>query len=79
MTVTVSPDFVFRPFDAVHPAFGVKRSDKLYEVDVQVLKRDFKIFGFAPYIDYTFTRNVSNVSIYRFSRNRVGFGFTRFY
>lgn len=79
MTVTVSPDFVYRPFDAVHPAFGVKRSDKLYEVDVQILKRDFKVFGFAPYINYSFTRNVSNVSIYRFSRNRVGFGFTRFY
>ena len=68
-----------RPFDAVHPAFGLKRNDKLYEVDLQVVKRDFKVLGFAPYIDYTYTRNDSNISIYQFSRHRVGFGFTRFY
>jgi outer membrane protein len=79
VTVTVSPDFVIRPFDATHPAFGLKRSDKLYEVDVQVLKRDFKVLGFAPYIDYTFTRNDSNIAIYRFSRHRIGFGLTRLY
>jgi hypothetical protein len=79
LTVSLSPDFVFRPFDAIHPAFGVKRNDKLYEVDVQIVKRDLKVLGFAPYIDYTFTRNVSNVTIYDFARNRIGFGLTRPY
>ena len=79
ITLTVSPDFVVRPFDAMQPAFGVTRRDRLYEVSTQIVKRDFKILGFAPYIDYTFTHNHSNISLYKFSRHRIGFGFTRFY
>ena len=79
ITLTVSPDFVVRPFDAMQPAFGVTRHDRLYEVSTQIVKRDFKILGFAPYIDYTFTHNYSNISLYKFSRHRIGFGFTRFY
>ncbi len=79
ITLSVSPDFVIRPFDEMQPAFGITRHDRLYEVSTEIVKRDFKVLGFAPYVDYTFTHNHSNISLYKFSRHRIGFGFTRFY
>ena len=48
LTLTVSPDFVVRPFDAMLPAFGATRHDRLYEISTQIVKRDFKISRLCP-------------------------------
>jgi len=78
-TVSLSPSFTRISYDAEIPTFGVVRQDKLLILQAAVLDRAIDFHGFTPRLIYSFSRNLSNVPLYSFTRNRVEIGLTRFF
>ncbi len=66
-------------YDDIHPSFAIKRSDKLYSVNVELSKRDVFIFGMIPVIRYGYTNNNSNIALYNYSRHQAGFGLVKLF
>jgi tetratricopeptide (TPR) repeat protein len=79
ITLSASPSYTRAAYDAPIPAFGVKRMDNLFIVQISVLDRALDFRGFTPRVTYSFSRNDSNVPIYSFTRNRIEMGVTRFF
>jgi hypothetical protein len=75
--VRVGPQFTLRQFDEPFAAFGVTRLDRIVTVGTEIKYRKDLIFGFAPLLTYTYTKNYSNISIFEYDRHQVEFGFTR--
>lgn len=66
-----------RKFDAASFAYGVARSDKVTEFNAKISKRDWLWFGSHPYISLNFSNSESNITLYKYNRQRVEFGLTR--
>lgn len=66
-----------RPFDAIQPAFGVKRKDWSITGGLDLTVRRWNWMGFAPYLSYSLTRNTSSIDINQFNRHRLETGLTR--
>jgi tetratricopeptide (TPR) repeat protein len=77
LTANVAPEVRWWRYFGFNPLFGVHRADRQYAVKLSLYKRDFTIFGFAPVVSYTYTRNNSNEELFRFNRNQFELGFTR--
>jgi tetratricopeptide (TPR) repeat protein len=73
----IGPQFTHRQFDEPFAAFGVTRLDRIITVGTEIKYRKDLIFGFAPLLTYTYTKNYSNISIFEYQRHQVEFGFTR--
>ena len=82
VTLYVKPELLLRYYDAVESGFAVEtggedRKDTRYSVSVDLTKRDWSVWGFAPVFGYSYTRNDSNVSFYSYDRHRFQIGLTR--
>lgn len=77
LVAELRPEFVRRRFDALQPAFGRRREDKMLEIATRLQKRDMRIFGLIPTIEILFQRNISNIDLYDFSRLRAQIGLTK--
>jgi outer membrane protein len=64
-------------FDQMNPAFLVTRQDQRYIGSLAFTKRDLNIFGFAPAISYTYTKNVSNITLYDYDSHAVDLRLTK--
>jgi tetratricopeptide (TPR) repeat protein len=64
-------------FDAVNPLAGVLRQDTTLNGSFTVTKRDWNLFGFAPSLNYSYTRNFSNISIYDYDSHAIDFRLTK--
>jgi outer membrane protein len=40
-------------------------------------KRDLNIFGFAPSLEYTYTDNISNISLFDYDSHAIDFRLTK--
>lgn len=58
---------------------GTPRVDDEIDASVGVTLRGVSWHGFAPKIEYTFSRNESNVALYRYTSHAIGFYLTRKY
>ena len=67
----------FAGFDDVNPLQGFTRQDQNLTGSVTVTKRDWNLFGFAPSVNYTYTRNFSNISLFDFDSHNVDFRLTK--
>lgn len=67
----------FSTFDEENPFFMTTRQDQRYIGSVGLTKRDLNIFGFAPELSYTYTRNVSNIAVYDYDSHAVDFRLTK--
>lgn len=76
-TVYMQPEITYRPFDAARAAFGKTREDVRLRLILNVIKRDLEFLGLSPLIGYEFTRNISNVGLFDFTRHRGRIGITR--
>ncbi len=76
-SVSIQPSFAVIDYDQDLAAFGVARRDHLWTAQIAVLNRRIDIYGFTPRLAYTYTRNVSNISLYTYDRNQVELGLTR--
>lgn len=79
ITLALAPTYTHAVYDAIIPAFGVRRVDNLLTLQVTALDRAIDFHGFTPRVIYTFSHNASTVPLYAFSRNRVEMGVTRFF
>ena len=56
---------------------GDPRSDNRWTGTIALTKRDFDIMGYAPVIEYSYTRNNSNISLYEYDSHTVDFRLTK--
>lgn len=76
-SVSLQPSYARIDYDAAQAAFGIARRDRQMQLQLSVLNRRIDISGFTPRLAYTFTHNVSNISLYAYDRNQIQFGLTR--
>ena len=67
----------FAGFDDVNPLTLSTRQDQNLVGSITLTKRDWNLYGFAPSLNYTYTRNFSNISLFDFDSNNVDFRLTK--
>ena len=67
----------FAGFDDVNPFTLSTRQDQNLTGSITLTKRDWNLYGFAPSLNYTYTRNFSNISVYDFDSHSVDFRLTK--
>ena len=67
----------FAGFDDVNPFTLSTRQDQNYTGSLTLTKRDWNWVGFAPSLNYTYTRNVSNIELYDYDNHAVDFRLTK--
>lgn len=67
----------FAGFDDVNPFTLSTRQDQNLTGSITLTKRDWNLFGFAPSLNYTYTRNFSNISLFDFDSNNIDFRLTK--
>ena len=80
ITARVSPQYVYRPFEAAAAINnGVTRLDRLYGVSLDLTKRDLSWYGFAPIVSYSYLHNTSTIELFEYDQHRVNLGLTRIF
>ena len=67
----------FAGFDDVNPFTLSTSQDQNLTGSITLTKRDWNLYGFAPSLNYTYTRNFSNISLYDFDSHNVDFRLTK--
>jgi tetratricopeptide (TPR) repeat protein len=67
----------FAGFDAVNPLALTTRYDENYTGSLTFTKRDWNIYGFAPSVNFLYTRNFSNIDVYDYDSQAVDFRLTK--
>lgn len=66
-----------RTYDGAAAAFGEVREDLELGVGVRLSKRDWVVMGGFPFMELSLARNNSTIALNDYTRERIGFGFTR--
>jgi hypothetical protein len=69
--------YTSRAFEGVYPGATSPRDDRRTDASVMLKKRDLDLFGFTPALQYTYTRNVSNIPFFDFHAHGVTVTLTR--
>lgn len=69
--------FLHRAFDEALAAFDRVRKEDFFALSLRVLKRDWRVWGFAPSIGFQYETNSSTVALYDFDRIKGQVMFTR--
>ena len=64
-------------WDAVNPLAGYTRYDQNFTGSITLTKRDWNLLGFAPSLNYTYTRNVSNIAVWDYDSHSVDLRLTK--
>ncbi len=64
-------------FEGVNPVADLTREDHRYIGSMTMTKRDWNIVGFAPSLNYTYTRNASNIALYDYDSHSVELRMTK--
>lgn len=75
-SVYVEPGFSYSRYDAADPFFGVRRKDRLIELQLALLNRRIVLSRFTPRIALTFARRRSTIDLYNYSQRRLEVGVT---
>jgi hypothetical protein len=73
----VEPRAGWRRHDARNPLFGAQREDVSIGASARMIKRDWQVLGFNPYVGLQADRNASSIGLEDYNRVRGDFGFTR--
>jgi len=73
----VEPYGRMRNFTEHSSAFGVRREDREFGINLRISKRDWTFRNAFPYVQAILSRSSSNVALGRYSRQRIEFGLTR--
>lgn len=60
-----------------HPLFARKRRDVFGFASLRLLYREFRLHGFAPYVEYRYERNHSNIGFFSYDNHIGNIGITR--
>lgn len=64
-------------YGAALPLFEGVRHDRQLRLELDLTRRDWRLFGFAPRLSLTTTRNRSTIPLFDYRRNFIGAGLTR--
>ena len=64
-------------YDGINRLGGVRRRDSYRALTLTLLKRNWRLFGFAPELSVTWSENNSNLDINTYRRTHGGLSFTR--
>ena len=67
----------FAGFDDVNPITLSTRQDQNLTGSITLTKRDWNLYGFAPSLNYTYTRNFSNITLFDFESHNVDLTLTK--
>ena len=70
------PNYSITRYDAALAAFGKTRRDDAVTLAFTLLNRRLDYYGFTPRFSYVFTKQNSNISLYRFTRHQFQIGVT---
>ena len=62
-----------RTYEDSDPIFGLTRNDNRYGIYFNLIKTDFDLFGMTPSLDVSYEKNESNINIYSYNRQIIGF------
>lgn len=71
ITGQIRPEFYFRNFE------DSGREDETYGLTLQITKRDWQYYGFAPVFSYSYLKNISNNAFFSYDRHSADVGLTR--
>lgn len=77
LTVQVDAMAKFSDFEGINPVALLAREDHRYIGSITLTKRDWNLMGFAPSLNYTYTRNASNIALYDYDSHSVDFRLTK--
>ncbi len=77
VTVDANLQGRYSVFDDQNPIAGMIRQDERLIGAITLTKRDFNIYGFAPALSYSYTRNFSNIALWDFDAHAVDFRLTK--
>ena len=77
ITANVSAEGRYTQFDGENPVAFMTRTDERLNAGLSITKRDWDIFGFAPVISYSYTRNFSNIALWDFDAHNFDFRMTK--
>lgn len=75
--IFIEPSIETRRYDAPHPLFGIERRDTEVALAARLLKRNWRIRGFSPYVAVERSHNQSTIELEEYNRTKVDFGLTR--
>jgi hypothetical protein len=64
-------------YEGDYSILGEPREDWRGNLTLNLTKRDFTIFGYAPVVEYSYTRNFSNVPFFEFDAHGLDFRLTK--
>jgi outer membrane protein len=73
VTASLRGEIRIADFEGVMPIYNLVRDDNRYTGTLNLTKRDFNIFGYAPGIEYTYVYNDSNIANFKFDSHAVDF------
>ena len=71
--------YEWRNYAANFPLMGTPREDREFDLTAAVTFRNWSWHGFAPKVQYTLTLNDSNVPLYTYNSQAIGFYLTKQY
>jgi hypothetical protein len=75
-SVYVEPSYGYTRYDAADPFFGLRRKDRLLELQLALLNRRIIMSRFTPRIALTIARRRSTIDLYDYSQRRIEVGVT---
>ncbi len=64
-------------FDGLYPGAAQGREDRRIDTTINLTKRDWSLYGYAPVLTYTYTVNHSNVGFHEYSAHGINFTVTK--
>jgi len=71
--------YELRDYKSDFPLMGTPRADRELDLDLAVTFRNLSWHGFAPKVEYTYSHNDSNVQLYTYDSQAIGFYITKQY
>jgi len=79
ITATLIPSYITTKYDERAPLFFDAREDWEAGFRVQIVKNDYSIEGYSPFVSYAFAYHDSNIELYQYTDNIFQVGFTKNY
>ena len=79
ISINLNAQYVLLNYSDIWGVFGIKRKDKRKILSLELTKRDFDIYGFAPVLGISVTENSSNIDLFQYTRLRSMLSFTRYF
>lgn len=79
LTVYLQALYTDKQYDGDYPTLTEARHDQRWDFSVNLTKRDWVFWGFAPQVQYTYTTNASNVPFHQYDAHGVNLTFTKRY